>query len=101
MRIKNGDTVQVTNGKDRGKSGKVIKVLRDQSKVVIEGINLYKKHRRARTQNEKGETITVPRPLSASNVLLYCSNCKRGVRVGVRFDGDKKKRYCKKCQTPV
>ena len=98
MRIKKNDTVQIMAGKDRGKIAKVLEVLHGGDRALIEGINVYKKHVRPRRQGEKGQTISASRPLSASNVLLYCSNCTRGVRTGVRVVSTSKVRVCKKCQ---
>ena len=66
--------------------------------VLVEGLNLYKKHGRPKRQGEKGEILTLPRPLEVSRVMLYCLNCKRGVRIGHRIEGAKKVRYCKRCQ---
>lgn len=101
MRIHKGDTVQIMTGKDVGKSGKIIRVYPEDNKVLLENLNLYKKHRRPRRQGEKGETITVARPLAAANVMLVCKNCQRPVRVGYRFEGDRKVRYCKRCKAVI
>lgn len=90
MKIKKGDTVAIMVGEEAGKRGKVLRVYPDETKVLIEGLNLYKKHKKPRKQGEKGEIVTVPRPLSLANVALYCQNCGRGMRVN-------KKRVCKKC----
>jgi large subunit ribosomal protein L24 len=68
LRIKKGDTIRVITGKDKGKTGKIIKVSPRDNKVIVEGINVYKKHVRPRTQQEKGQTVLVPRPIHASNV---------------------------------
>lgn len=97
-RIKKGDTVKIITGKDRGKVGTVIKVNSKKNSVVVEGLNLYKKHQRPRNQNEKGQIVTVPRPIHISNVMPYCEKCKNGSRVGIKKDGDKKIRFCKRCQ---
>ncbi|MGB9848093.1 MAG: 50S ribosomal protein L24 [Minisyncoccia bacterium] len=98
LKFKKGDEVIMLTGKDRGKRGKIIKVLPDKNKVVVEGLNLIKKHLRPKRQGEKGEIINLPRPVDASNVALWCSTCGKGVRAGYRFEGDKKIRICKKCQ---
>jgi len=90
--------VIILTGKDRGKKGKIIKVLPKKNKVIVEGLNLVKKHRRPTRQGEKGEIISVPRPIDASNVAIWCSVCGRKTRVGYRLEGDKKLRICKKCQ---
>src|SRR3989344_8330704 len=97
MRIKKGDTIKIMAGKDKGKTGKVLKVLVPKNKILAEGLNLYKKHVRPKTQGEKGQTVLVPRPLDVSNVMLVCSVCSQPTRVGFREEGDNKIRYCKKC----
>ncbi|MBI4084953.1 MAG: 50S ribosomal protein L24 [Candidatus Liptonbacteria bacterium] len=97
MKIKKGDQIKITKGKDRGKSGAVIRVLPSESRITVEGINLYRKRTKPRRQGEKGETVMVARPFSASNAMIICSNCKKAVRVGFRPEGNSKSRYCKKC----
>ena len=99
--IHKGDTVTIRTGKDRGKSGKVVKVFPKEDKVIIEGLNLYKKHVRPKRQGEKGEIVQVPRPLVISNVMFFCSKCDKGTRVGYKHDGDTKVRFCKKCETTL
>jgi len=101
MKIKKGDNVKIIAGKDGGKSGKVLKILTDKNKILVEGLNLYKKHVRPKNQGEKGQVVSVPRPIDASNIMLICSACGRAVRVGYRAEGDAKKRYCKKCSALI
>jgi large subunit ribosomal protein L24 len=101
MRIRKGDTVKIISGKDRGKTGTVIKVFPKEERILVGGINVYKKRVRPKRQGEKGETVLVPRPLSASKVMLVCKNCKRAARLGFRREGGRKVRYCKKCQSAV
>ncbi len=96
FKIKSGDTVMVTTGKDKGRSGKVLKVLRDRGRVVVEKINMVKKH--VKSGPEGGGIIEKEAPIHISNVMLVCSRCGKPTRVGKRFleDGTKV-RYCKKC----
>ena len=101
MRLKKGDTVKIMSGKDLGKTGVVLRALPDDSKIVIDGLNTFKKHARPRRQGEKGQMIVVPRPLQASKVMLICTSCKEPTRVGSRLDGAKKVRYCKKCKATI
>lgn len=101
MKIKKGDTVLVICGKDRGRKGKVIKALPKKEKVIIEGINLVKKHRRPRRSGEKGEVIQKPAPLHVSNVKLICPKCKKATRIGYKKVGKKKYRICKKCKSEI
>ncbi|MCP6720385.1 MAG: 50S ribosomal protein L24 [Patescibacteria group bacterium] len=99
MKIHKGDTVKVLAGKDKSKTGKVIKVNPNNSRVTVEGVNLYKKHVRPKRQGEKGEIVQVVRPINSSNLMLVCSSCNRATRVGYRLENDKKVRYCKKCKS--
>lgn len=100
--IKKNDKVIVLAGKDKGKTGKVIRVDRENSRIVVEGINLVKKHLRQRRENEPGGIKEVPSPLHISNVALYCSRCGRGVRFSSKILPDKTKiRVCKKCEEPI
>lgn len=101
MRIKKGDNVVVIAGKDRGKQGKILRFDVASERLLIEGINLYKKHRKPRRQGEKGEMVTLPRTINASNAQFFCSSCGRGVRLGARIEGEKKVRYCKHCNRTV
>jgi large subunit ribosomal protein L24 len=99
--IKKSDTVIVRSGKDKGKTGKVIRVDFANDVVLIDGINLIKKHNRPKREGEKGEIVHLPRPIRFGKASLYCSHCKKGVRVGFRTEGKTKVRYCKKCQTAL
>ncbi len=101
MNIKKGDNVKILSGKDRGKTGSVMKVLLEADRVLIEGANVYTKRLRPRRQNQKGEVVQVSRSLHASNVMVVCPNCKKAARLGNRMDGNKKVRYCKQCQAAV
>lgn len=97
MKLHKGDTVKIMKGKDSGKTGKIVNVLIDRNKVVVEGLNVFKKHSRPKKQGEKGEMVSVSRPLSASNVMLVCGSCKKTARVGFKIEEGNKFRTCKKC----
>lgn len=97
MKIKKGDTVQLLLGKDRGKTGKVLRVLPKEDKAFVEGVNLYKRHVRKMGQNEGG-ILDIPKPINISNVALICQNCKKITRVGFKLEGNEKLRICKKCK---
>lgn len=103
LEIKKGDKVAVIAGKNKGKVGKILKVsLKSKRRVVIEGVNLVKKHIRRRSEGESGGIKEVPASIDASNVVLFCSNCNKGVRFGTKVSDDKSKvRICKKCQRPI
>jgi large subunit ribosomal protein L24 len=101
MKIHKGDTVKIISGKDRGKNGKVLKINRKKNLLIVEGLNLIKKHRRPKRQGEKGEIVTLSRPISISKVLIVCPSCNKPSRIGYRFVDIKKSRYCKKCKTNI
>ncbi len=102
MKIKKDDTVLVICGKDRGKTGKVEKVLPQKNKIVVSGVNKLKKHVKPSSKNPQGGIIQFDAPLDISNVMLLCSRCDRTTRVGYRIlkDGTKQ-RICKKCKEAV
>jgi len=97
MKIHKGDNILVISGKDRGRKGKVIRVLPEDERVVVEGINVKKKHMKPRRAKEKGQIIEMPAPFSISNVKIICTKCQKPVKVGYRLAGGKKYRVCKKC----
>jgi large subunit ribosomal protein L24 len=101
MKIIKGDTVKIISGKDRGKTGTVLRAMPTVDKIIIDGLNLVKKHSRPKRQGEKGQMVSVPRPLGVSKVMLVCASCKEPTRVGARMDGTKKVRYCKKCKAKI
>ena len=99
LRIKKNDIVMVTSGKDKGKTGKVLHVFYQESRVLVEGINKAKKHMRRTQENQQGGIVEVERPLSLSNVMYYCKNCNRPVRLGFSIAKDAAKvRVCKRCK---
>jgi len=102
MKIKKGDNVKITAGKDKGKQGKVIGVLPKIGKVIVEGLNLRTKSVRARRMGEKGQIVRFNAPIEASSVMLICSKCNKQVRAGYKLSADGKKvRICRKCKSAV
>ena len=98
MKLKKGDTVVVIAGKDKGKEGEVMTVLPNANKVIVSGVNLARKHQKARKQNEQGGIIDKDMPIQVSNVALVCPSCGKPTRVGYTFDkSGAKVRTCKKC----
>lgn len=89
-------------GKDKGKTGKVVRALPSEGSVVVEGVNIVTKHARAPRKGEKGQKVFFPKPISTSKVQLICPKCGEASRVGVRvLAGDvrqKRERFCKKCK---
>lgn len=98
MKIRKGDKVRVIKGKDRGRESTVEKVLPKEKKVVVAGLNIYKKAVRPRQQSQKGGIVEITRPLPVENVMLLCPKCNKPARVGYKIEGGKKLRLCKKCQ---
>ena len=105
MKIKRNDTVQVIAGKDKGKTGKVLRAMPADEKVVVEGANLLAKHLKPRKTGEKGQKIYIPAPLHIGKVMLVCPHCGKPARVGYRLTGTgdtkKKERVCKRCETAI
>lgn len=97
MKFKKGDQVQIMTGKDKGKAGSVSSILKDKDRVIVDGLNMFKKRSKPQGQGKKGETLMVARAIPAANVMYVCKNCKKPTRLGSRVEGDKKVRYCKKC----
>jgi large subunit ribosomal protein L24 len=98
LKIKKGDRVQVLTGKDRGAKGEVTRVLPAEGKVIVDGVNVAKKHQRATRSTMQGGIIDRDMPLPVANVMLLCPACGKPTRVGYMIDGDGTKvRVCKKC----
>lgn len=98
MKIKTGDMVKVITGKYRGKTGKVVQVFPGEGRVIVEGVNLIKKHIKSRKRGEKGQVLTLPGTVHASNTMVLCPKCGKTTRVAVRIAGDTKVRFCRKCK---
>ena len=101
MKIKKGDKVKVIAGKDKGRDGKVEKVYKKQNKVLLPGINIYKKHIKKNEKMPKGGVVELPRPINISKVMLICPTCNKPSRTGYKIEKNKKIRICKKCKTKV
>jgi large subunit ribosomal protein L24 len=101
FRIKKGDTVEVIQGKENGKRGKVMRIISADDRVVVERVNFIKRHVRPSQKTPQGGVIEREASMHISNVKLVCPSCNRPVRVGVRMEGDAKVRYCKKCNVQV
>ncbi len=98
VHVKKGDMVVVITGKDAGKKGKIIEVIPTNGKVVVEGINVAKRHTKPTQKLPQGGINDKAMPIDSSNVLLYCKKCDKGVRAGKKImDNGKKIRVCKKC----
>lgn len=95
MRIKKDDTVIVITGKDKGKTGKVLRAMPKENRVVVEGVNMQTKHQK-QTRTEKAEIKHLEGPIDASNVMYYDTKAKVPVKIGYKIDGDKKVRINRK-----
>ncbi len=101
QRVKKSDFVQIKVGKDRGKTGKVVRLYPQLGKLTVENLNLIKKHLRPRRQGESGQIVERPRRVDLSNVMPVCGRCGRGVRVGVKTANGQKVRFCRRCQSAM
>ena len=98
MKFKKGDTVKITIGKDKGREGKIEKIIPKKAKVVIPGINIYKKHVKANlTADGKGGIFELARPIDVAKIAIICPNCKKVTRIGFKIEKDVKIRVCRKC----
>lgn len=104
MKIKKGDNVMMLSGKDRAKKGVITSVDRAANKIIVEGLNMIKRHTRARKQGQKGQIITKERFVSASSVAIICPSCGKQTRIGIKMsEGSKagKVRICRKCKAEI
>lgn len=95
MKVKKNDTVKVITGKDAGKTGKVLVALPKEGKVVVEGVNIQKKHKKARNAQDVSKIQEQNGAIEVSNVMVVCPKCGKATRVGYKVEGDKKVRVCK------
>lgn len=96
MKLKKGDEVEVIAGKDRGKRGKISFVLPSEDKVIVEGVNIMKKHRKAKRDGAKSERIEMSFPIHVSNVMLVCPHTGKPTRIGFAFEDEEKVRVSRK-----
>ena len=102
MKLKKDDIVKVIAGKDKGKEGKIIQVFPKLNKVVVDKVNIYKKHLKSQQKGQAGQIIEFSAPLDASNVMLVCPQCGRATKVGYKLSADSKKiRICKHCKKSI
>jgi large subunit ribosomal protein L24 len=102
LHVKRDDLVMVVAGKDKGKSGKVLRVMPDKGRVLVESLNLVKRHTRPTQANQEGGIIEKEAPISISNVQLLCPGCNKPTRTGIKtLDDGSKVRFCKKCNEIV
>ena len=97
LNIRKDDTVQVITGKYKGKKGKVMKAMPAKGYVIVEGVNIRKKHQKPTKDVQQGGIIETEGPIHKSNVMLLCPRCSKPTRLGFKLGGDKKVRVCHKC----
>jgi len=101
-RLKKGDIVQAIKGKDKGKKGRVLSILPEGRRALIEGVNMVKKHKRQTRQDQQGGIVSIEAPISVANIMLVCKHCNRSTRVGYTVLADKTKaRVCKSCKEVI
>ena len=101
MRIKKGDNVQVLSGNDKGKTGEVLQINPKTDKIIVKGINVRKKHVKARRQGEESGIIAIECAIPSSKVNVVCSKCGKATKVGYQIEKDQKVRVCKKCGATI
>jgi len=101
MKLKKGDTVLIISGKDKGRTAKILKSLVKEVKILVEGVNLKKKHVKPKKEGEKGQVVSSAAPMDISNVKFLCPKCGKAARLGYKIEKDKKFRICKKCGSEV
>ena len=101
MKVKKNDTVLVITGKDAGKTAKVLTALPKANKVIVDGVNVQKKHKKARSAQEVSAIQNQSGPIDVSNVMVVCPTCNKATRVAYQVEGDKKVRICKKCNASL
>lgn len=101
MKIRKNDQVLIIKGKDRGKKAKVLKGFPKESKILVEGVNIKKVHKRSRKEGEKGQIVEIAFPIDASKVKMICPKCGKPARIGFKLSQGKKERVCKKCAEEI
>jgi large subunit ribosomal protein L24 len=101
MKLKKGDNIKVIKGKDKGKTGKIEKVLPKANKVLVANVNLFKRHLKARSQSQPSEIVTLTKPLAQASVVFVCPKCKKTSRIGFKIEKGVKSRICISCKSEV
>lgn len=102
IRIKKDDKVKVLTGKDKGKIGKVLKVVKKTNRIVVENINMVKVHQRPSQENPQGGIVEKAMPMDLSNLMLMCNSCVKPTRIGIKqLEDGKRVRVCKKCNQQI
>lgn len=101
MKLKKGDTVTVTVGKDRGRKGKVEQVFPKDDTVIVAGVNVFKRHMKKRDEKRPSSIIDITKPIAVSKLALVCPKCNQHTRVGYLVMKEEKERICRKCEQKI
>jgi len=101
MKIKKGDKIKITIGKNKGKTGVVEKVYKNSNKVLVTGMNMYKRHVKKNEKMPQGGIVEIPRPMDVSKLNLVCPKCGKITRIGFKIEKNKKIRICRKCDSKI
>jgi large subunit ribosomal protein L24 len=101
IHVKKGDTVTIISGDDKGKKGKVLRVDDKKGRVVVEGLNMMKKHLRPNRDNPQGGIVQIPAPMKSSKVMIVCPSCGKPTRIAREKRNDGKVRVCKQCNKVI
>jgi len=101
MKIKKGDKVKMLSGKDKGQTGLVERVFVKEDRVLVAGLNLYKKHQKPKGEGKPGGIVSLARPVAVCRVSLLCPKCGKTTRIGYKISGKEKFRICKKCKEQI
>lgn len=101
MKIKKGDKIKITIGKDKGKAGVVEKVYKNSNKVLVTGMNLYKRHVKKNEKMPQGGIVEIPRAIDVSKLAAVCPKCGKTTRIGFKIEKNKKFRICRKCASKI
>jgi len=96
FKLKKEDTVEIIAGKDKGKRGRILKILRDKDRIIVEGANIVKKAKRRKNKQDRGGIIEIEAAIHSSNLMIVCKKCGP-TRIGFKIDGEAKTRVCRKC----
>lgn len=101
MKLTRNDQVLIRTGKDRGKRGPIVRVLPKSNRIVVEGVNLIKKHTKPSSKHPQGGIITMEAPIAASNVMIVCTECSKATKVGTKLTKDGPIRICRACGAAI
>jgi len=101
MKLKKNDTVLILSGKDKAKTAKVQRTFPNEGKVLLEGINVKKVHKKKKKEGDKGQVVEIAFPIPAGKVKIICPKCKKASRLGIKIVDNKKVRICKKCNQEI